>query len=93
MGSEDPQDPSGFESYVVPKVHRKAKQGQTEAWRYDFSFLPSKKNKAKTRVDLATYLNDDSLKVVDGRGPHRATEAALAAGITGIASQSIDLDE
>ena len=95
MGSEDPQDPSGFESYVVPKIRKKVRpdyKGEAP-WRYDFSFLRSKSNKHKTRVDLQDYLNDDSLKVVDGRGPHKMSEAAIAAGATGIATQSINFDE
>ena len=90
MGSEDPIDPSGFESYVVPKVKKRKKGKATEEWRYDFSFLPSKSNKAKTRVDLATYLDEPSLKILPGRGEFKASEAGVAAGATGIANQSIN---
>lgn len=87
MGSEDPLDASGFDSYVVPLV--KNKKGKL---RYNIDFLSSKKSVAKTRVDLEAYLDDPSLKVVDGRGTFKASEAALGAGRTGIANQSI-LDE
>jgi hypothetical protein len=93
MGSEDPIDPSGFDSYVVPKVKRRKKGKVTDEWRYDFSFLPSKRNMAITRVDLTTYLDDPSLKVMNGRGTFKASEAALMAGRTGIATQSINEDE
>ena len=91
MGSEDPHDPSGFESYVVPKIKKRKKGVQTAEWRYDLSFLPSKTNKAKTRVDLSAYLDDPSLKVLDGRGKFKASEATTA-GQTGIANQSINED-
>ena len=90
MGSEDPLDASGFESYVVPKIKKRKKGKNTDEWRYDFSFLPSKPNKAKTRVDLATYLDEPSLKILPGRGEFRASEAGVAAGATGIANQSIN---
>src|SRR3990167_5316249 len=75
MGSEDPTDPSGFDSYVVPLVKKRKKGVETDELRYDISFLPSKPNKAKTRVDLTTYLDDPSLKVLDGRGPFKVSEA------------------
>lgn len=84
MGSEDAINPSAFESYVVPLTkNKKGKQ------RFDISFCPSGKVKAKTRVDLETYLNDPSLKVLDGRGPFRVSEAALPSNM-GIANQAID---
>ncbi len=91
MGSEEPEDPSGFESYVVPKVEKRKKGQKTGEWRYDFSFLPSKKNLKTTRVDLENYLDDPSLKVLPGRGTFKASEAALnASGRTGIANQSLE---
>lgn len=91
MGSEDPHDPSGFDSYVVPKIYKRKKGKPSDELRYDISFLPSKKNKAKTRVDLGAYLDDSSLKVLDGRGPFKATEAQVGS-LTGIANQSINED-
>ena len=89
MGSEDATDPSGFESYVVPKVKKRKKGKDTGEWRYDFSFLPSKKNKAVTRVDLETYLDDPSLKIAGGRGVFKPNEAVVGSGM-GIATQHID---
>lgn len=90
MGSEDPHDPSGFESYVVPKMFKRKRGQQTDELRYDISFLPSKKNTKKTRVDLEAYLDDPSLKVLDGRGKFKASEAGVGSGVNGIANQSID---
>lgn len=90
MGSEDPHDPSGFESYVVPKIYKRRKGKDSDELRYDISYLCSKKNTKKTRVDLETYLDDPSLKVLDGRGKFKAAEAGVGAGVTGIATQSID---
>ena len=90
MGSEDPTDPSGFDSYVVPKVKKTKKGKATEEWRYDFSFLPSKKNEAVTRVDLNDYLDDPSLKIVGGRGAFKANEAVVSSGGRGIANTHID---
>ena len=90
MGSEDAIDPSGFESYVVPKIFRRKHGKNTAELRYDISFRPSKGNKATTRVDLETYLDNPSLKVVEGRGKFRASEAGVSAGSTGIANQSIN---
>ena len=93
MGSEDPLDPSGFESHVVPLMRaKKSKSGKAES-KYDISFLPSRGNTHKTRVVLADYLDDTSLKVVDGRGPFRASEAAVAAiPGGGIAQQHVAVD-
>lgn len=90
MGSEDAIDPSGFESYVVPKIYKRKKGQPTGELRYDISFRPSKVNDAKTRVDLSTYLDDPSLKVLDGRGKFRASEAAVSQGNRGIATQHTD---
>jgi len=92
MGSEDAIDPSGFESYVVPKIFKRKHGKNTEELRYDISFKPSKVNKATTRVDLETYLDNPSLKVVEGRGKFRASEAGVGGG-KGIANQSINEDE
>lgn len=90
MGSEDPTDPSGFDSYVVPKI-KKVKKGKVlDEWRYDFSFLPSKRNKAITRVDLASYLDDPSLKVLEGRGAFKATEGGYPDLNKGIATAHVD---
>ena len=90
MGSEDPIDPSEFQSHVVPKVKLKKKGRETGEWKYDFSFLPSKTNRAKTRVNLDDYLDDSSLKVLDGRGAFKVNEARVAEGGRGIATQHID---
>lgn len=91
MGTEDPTDPSGFESYVVPKVKKRKKGQETGEWRFDISFLPSNKNIAKTRVDLETYLDDPSLRVLDGRGKFKASEAGgFTNQRTGIANQSLN---
>lgn len=92
MGSEDAIDPSEFESYVVPLQKKRRKGKETDEYRYDWSFLPSKKNTAKTRVDLTTYLDDPSLKVLDGRGKFKSSEAGIGKGISGIANQSINED-
>lgn len=89
MGSEDPIDPSDFQSHVVPKVKLKKKGRETNEWKYDFSYLPTQKS-VKTRVNLNDYLDDPSLKVLDGRGPFRANEAKTADGGRGIATQHID---
>jgi hypothetical protein len=90
MGSEDAIDPSGFESYVVPKIYKRKHGKPTTELRYDISFVSSKVNAAKTRVDLNTYLDDPSLKVLDGRGKFRPSEAGVGAGGKGIANQSVD---
>lgn len=90
MGSEDPVDPSEFQSYVVPLVYKNQKRGKgAKELRYDISFLPSSKNRAMTRVDLEQYLDDPSLKVVEGRGAFKASEAR-GDRHQGIASQHID---
>ena len=89
MGTEDPIDPSDFQSHVVPKVKFKKKGRETDEWKYDFTFLPAVKG-AKTRVNLSDYLDDPSLKVLDGRGPFKANEAKTADGGRGIANQHID---
>jgi len=88
MGSEDPIDPSDFQSHVVPKVKKRKKGRDTEEWKYDFGFLPTQN--AKTRVNLADYLDDPSLKVLDGRGKFKANEARTAEGGRGIAQQHVD---
>lgn len=93
MGSEDAIDPSEFDSHVVPKLKKLKKGRETNEWKYDFSFLPSTGNVAKTRVDLGTYLDDSSLKVVEGRGPFKVNEARVAAGGKGIANIHIDEDQ
>ena len=91
MGSEDAVDPSEFDSYVVPKILvKKGKKAGQLKW--DIGFKSSVKNTAKTRVDLATYLDDESLKVLDGRGGFRPSEASLAEGRTGIATITIDAE-
>ncbi len=98
MGSEDTHDPSAFDSYVVPLIYKvkKLKKGEAapkkaeKELRYDISFLPSSKNESKTRVPLDQYLDDPSLKVLDGRGKFRAAEARIADHrITGIANQDL----
>jgi hypothetical protein len=93
MNSEDAIDPSDFQSYVVPKIRKRKKGKETDEYRYDFSFLPSSKNTSKTRVDLTTYLDDPSLKVLEGRGKFKASEAGVASGVKGIANQHINEDE
>ncbi len=95
MGSEDTHDPSEFDSYVVPVIYKQKKaKGDKKAvkpeLRYDISFKPSSKNVATTRVQLDQYLNDPSLKVLEGRGKFRAAEARIADHrITGIANQDL----
>lgn len=91
MGSEDTHDPSDFDSYVVPKIFKtKRKPGAKPELRYDISFKPSSKNAATTRVPLDAYLDDPSLKVLEGRGKFKAGEARMAdVRINGIANQDL----
>lgn len=98
MGTEDTHDPSAFDSYVVPLIYKvkkvkkgeKAAKNQEKELRYDISFLPSNKNTAKTRVPLDAYLDDPSLRVLDGRGKFKVGEARMSdVRITGIANQDL----
>lgn len=82
MGTEDPIDPSRFQSLVgFPLSKAEVKAGaKPKSWN-DASFIPADaRNQSLTRVDLARFLEDDAtVKEIKVRGRRTDVEAATKA--------------
>ena len=82
MGTEDPLDPSRFQSLVgFPVTKKEAAAGvKIKSWN-DVTFIPpNARNQSLSRVDLARFLEDDeTVKEIKVRGRRTDVEAATKA--------------